>query len=286
MKVFFRVHCTAFFVCIALSAAIGQNTEAVSAYLGAYRLNKIAPPAGPVEFVFSRTTLNRTADGKATFKTLLKQGYFQEAGNYGTLSTVRITENGRLVPVERYTPAKDETGTLTRANVGSSALKAPAMPDSLSLVGATNEAISKVEEWKTAIWAGAAPVWRLVMYLFMSFLPILLMIGGVLRYLAKTAAGESAMNLYGTPIFGGWLLRMHQATAGALLVIKWAVTVVLLINTFLWLIWIGLDLWIVAIVWFIVLRFAETITNWIVPDVRVMSPMRGVQSASNAPRIG
>lgn len=270
-----------------LSTAIGQNTEAVSAYLGAYRYDNVAPPAGPVEFVFSRTTLNRNADGKATYKSLLKTGYFQDSGNYGTLSGVRITEGGKLVPVERYTPAVDPSGTLTRADVGSSALKAPSMPDSAAIANGTNEAIRKVDQWKSALWSSAAPIWRLVMYFFMSFLPILLMIGGVLRYLAKTAAGESAVNLYGTPLFGGWLLKIHQSTAGALLVIKWAVTVVVLINTFLWLIWLGLDLWLVAVLWFIVLRFAETITNWIVPDVRVVSNGFAKQSAaSNLPRLG
>lgn len=276
-----------FALLFALSPLSAQNAEAVKAYLGAYRFDKVAPPAGQVEFVFSRTTLSRTADGKATYKTLLKTGYFQDAANYGTLSGVRITENGRLVPVERYTPAVDPSGTLTRADVGGSALKVPTLPDSLAIANGTNEAIRKVDQWKSALWSSAAPIWRLVMYFFMSFLPILLMIGGVLRYLAKTAAGESAVNLYGTPLFGGWLLKIHQSTAGALLVIKWTVTVVVLINTFLWLIWLGLDLWLVAVLWFIVLRFAETITNWIVPDVRVVSNGFAKQStASGLPRIG
>lgn len=270
-----------------LSPAIGQNTDAVKAYLSPYRFDNVAPPAGPVEFVFSTVTLHRQADGRATFKTILKKGLFEDKGNYGSLSAVRITENGRLVPVERYTPAKDETGMLTRADVGGSALKAPSMPDSLAIANGTEAAIRKVDAWKSALWSSAAPIWRLVMYFFMSFLPILLMVGGVLRYLAKTAAGESAVNLYGTPLFGGWLLKIHQSTAGALLVIKWAVTVVVLINTFLWLIWLGLDLWLVAVLWFVVLRFAETITNWIVPDVRVVSNGFAKQgAASNLPRLG
>ena len=271
----------------ALSPLSAQNAEAVKAYLGAYRFDNVAPPAGPMEFVFSRTTLNRQADGKATYKSLLKTGYFQDSGNYGTLSGVRITEGGKLVPVERYTPAVDPSGTLTLADVGSSALKAPTMPDSLAIANGTEAAIRKVDAWKSALWSSAAPIWRLVMYFFMSFLPILLMVGGVLRYLAKTAAGESAVNLYGTPLFGGWLLKIHQSTAGALLVIKWSVTVVVLINTFLWLIWLGLDLWLVAAIWFVVLRFAEAITNWIVPDVRVVSNGFAKQSAAgNLPRLG
>lgn len=255
-----------------LSAAIGQNTEAVKAYLGPYRYDNVAPPAGPVEFVFSRTTLNRNADGKATYKSLLKTGYFQDGGNYGSLSGVRITEGGKLVPVERYTPAVDQSGTLTRADVGASiGAKAWALPDSTQMNEMADRAIEKSDAWKAQAWAAVRPLWRVVMHIFQSILFLLFLIGAFLRYVSKTAAGESAYNWYGIPVFGRWIARAHQTSAGGLILICWIVTAVTMINIAMWLVWVNWPIWLAIATWFPVQWLAEVLTNHIVPDVNVIS---------------
>lgn len=267
-----------------LSPLIGQNADAVKAYLGAYRFDNVAPPTGPVEFVFSRTTLNRQADGKATYKTLLKTGYFQDAGNYGRLSSVRITENGRLVPVERYTPAKDETGTLTRADVGGIKPTTWALPDSTQMEQSADVAIKTVDRWKAGAWAYARPVWRVVMYVFSSILVGLFWLAFYLRYIAATAASESAVNVHGIPVVGPWIIRVQQSAAGSLLLICWVVTGVIMANIFMWVVWLDWPLWLMFIFWFPVQFLAEKMTNWFVPNLRVIGTKQPAP-ASNNPRL-
>ena len=261
-----------------------NNIRQAENYLGQIRFNQVAPPAGPVHFIFSQQTLSRTADGKATYRTLLQKGYFSDAANYGSLSAVVITENGKPATVARYTPATDETGMLSRADASTAKQTSWTLPDSARLADRMAESENMVRQWRQKAWAAAAPIWRFIMVIFMSFLPLLIMVGGLLRYVAKTAAGESAVNMWGANVIGGWMLKAHHLSASALLVIKWAVTIVALINVFLYLVWAGLDWWVILVIWFICLWFAEKITNWIVPDVRVIAP-RPMQNQYNGPAI-
>ncbi len=263
-----------------------NNIKQTENYLGQIRFNQVAPPAGPVHFIFSQQTLSRTADGKATYRTLLQKGYFSDAANYGSLSAVVITENGNPVTVARYTPATDETGMLSRADASTAKPTRWTLPDSARLADRMAESENMVRQWRQKAWAAAAPIWRFIMVIFMSFLPLLIMVGGLLRYVAKTAAGESAVNMWGANVIGGWMLKAHHLSASALLVIKWAVTIVALINVFMYLVWAGLDWWVILVIWFVCLWFAEKITNWIVPDVRVIGPRPMQPTNLNQPRIG
>lgn len=261
-----------------------NNIKQTENYLGQIRFNQVAPPRGPVHFIFSQQTLSRTADGKATYRTLLQKGYFSDAANYGSLSAVVITENGKPATVARYQPATDESGALSRVDASTAQPTTWALPDSARLADRMAESENMVRQWRQKAWAATAPIWRFIMVIFMSFLPLLIMVGGLLRYVAKTAAGESAVNMWGANVIGGWMLKAHHLSASALLVIKWAVTIVALINVFLYLVWAGLDWWVILVIWFVCLWFAEKITNWIVPDVRVIGP-RPMQNQYNGPAI-
>lgn len=266
--------------------AAQNNIQQVENYLGPYRFANIAPPKGTVRFVFNRQELVRESDGRATYKTLLQKGYFADPANYGTLSAVVITENGKPVTVARYTPATDETGMLSRADASTAKPTSWTLPDSATIADQTVAAEQTVRQWREKAWSAAAPVWRFIMVIFMSFLPLLIMIGGLLRYVAKTAAGESAVNMWGANAIGRWMLKVHHVSASALLVIKWAVTIVCLINVFLYLVWAGLDWWMILIIWFVCLGLAEKVTNWIVPDVRVIGTRPMQPTNINQPRIG
>ncbi len=263
-----------------------NNIRQAENYLGQIRFNQVAPPRGPVHFIFSQQTLSRTADGKATYKTLLQKGYFQDGANYGSLSAVVITENGKPATVARYTPATDETGMLSRADASTAKPTSWTLPDSATIADQAATAEHTVQQWRKKAWAATAPIWRFIMTIFMSLLPLLIMAGGLLRYVAKTAAGESAVNMWGVNVIGGWMLKAHHLSASALLVIQWGVAIVFLIDVFLYLVWAGLDLWIITPIWFTCLWFAERITNWIVPNVRIIAPRPMQPTNINQPRIG
>lgn len=260
-----------------------SNSQQVASYLGNIRFNQVAPPPGPVQFVFSSTTLQGKGDGKQTYKAVLSGApYFADAANYGSLRAVFVTEGGKLLKVEPYKPATDAGGTLVRADVEGP--KTWAMPDSTTLAEKMHHGEDIVERCKKQFWQAAGPVWRLVMSVFMALLPLLIMLGGVLRYLAKTSASESAMNMWGRTVFGSFAMRMHQTTASALLVVHWVVAIVVLIDVFLYLVWAGLDLWIVCGIWFACLFFVERITNFIVPNVRFVEFQAG-QTPAAGPAI-
>ncbi len=263
-----------------------NNIRQAENYLGQIRFNQVAPPRGPVHFIFSQQTLSRTAEGKASYRTLLQKGYFSDAANYGSLSSVVITENGKPATVARYTPATDETGMLSRADASTAKPTSWTLPDSATIADQAATAEHTVQQWRKKAWAATAPIWRFIMTIFMSLLPLLIMAGGLLRYVAKTAAGESAVNMWGVNVIGGWMLKAHHLSASALLVIQWGVAIVFLIDVFLYLVWAGLDLWIITPIWFTCLWFAERITNWIVPNVRIIAPRPMQPTNINQPRIG
>ena len=264
--------------------AAQTNSQQVAEYLGQYRYTNVAPPAGPVYFYFTKQILTRQADGKATYKTLLQKGYFSDPANYGSLSAVVITENGKPATVARYQPATDESGTLSRVDASTAKPTSWTLPDSATIADQAATAEHTVQQWRKKAWAATAPIWRFIMTIFMSLLPLLIMAGGLLRYVAKTAAGESAVNMWGVNVIGGWMLKAHHLSASALLVIQWGVAIVFLIDVFLYLVWAGLDLWIITPIWFTCLWFAERITNWIVPNVRIIAP-RAPQRPYDNPAI-
>lgn len=252
---------------ITLSAQ--TNSQQVAAYLGQFRFSKTCPPAGKVVFGFSVVPLERTANGKQTYNELLKKGQFMEQGQYGTLTGVFVTEAGQLVQVPRYKPATDPTGTLTRADV-SAGDRSFNLPDSLSAEQMVDNGIRQADQWKARIWANVKPFWRFVMYVFQSIFLLMFVVGAFLRYVAKTAANETAVNWYGIPVFGGWIVKAHQASAGGLLLMCWIVTAVSMVNVFMWLVWADWPLWVIVAAWFPVQAIAEWLTGWVVPDLPVL----------------
>ena len=120
------------------------------------------------------------------------------------------------------------------------------------------------------MWRSFAPVWDFLMWLFSSVLVLLICAICVLRYVAQTAANESLVTIYGQVITGRWIVSIQQNSAAMTLICVWSIAVVLLINLFLWMTRAGWPLWAMIPAAFIVGKIAERVTDWIVPDLRVV----------------
>lgn len=99
------------------------------------------------------------------------------------------------------------------------------LPDSASLE--VRKAAFMLE--RAAEWKRVEPVVDYYMWRFeISFLVIFIGIGGILWVFAKVAARDSIKDIYGAPIFGDVLTRMHIWSKGCLFLILAAVTLVYL----------------------------------------------------------
>ncbi|MCS7035311.1 MAG: hypothetical protein RMJ33_04620 [Saprospiraceae bacterium] len=147
--------------------------------------------------------------------------------------------------------------------------KGISLPDSMTVVRNIEEAKEQITTWKGRLWQTIKPAWEFVMWLFSSLIVILICFAGICRYVAKTAASESLISAYGRIIVGRWIVSAHQNAAAMLLVITWVIAIVLLLDVFMWLVYLNLPIWTLLIIWFPALWVAEKITSWIVPNIPI-----------------
>lgn len=144
------------------------------------------------------------------------------------------------------------------------------MPDSSTVAHTLDDAKKEITTWKGRMWQTIQPVWEFVMWAFSSIIVMLICFAGICRYVAKTAANESLINTYGRVIVGRWIVSAHQNAAAMLLIITWVIAIVLLIDVFMWLVYLDLPIWTLLVIWFPVLWLAEKLTSWIVPNIPVV----------------
>jgi hypothetical protein len=147
--------------------------------------------------------------------------------------------------------------------------KGISLPDSLTVVRNIEDAKEQITTWKGRLWQTIKPAWEFVMWLFSSLIVVLICFAGICRYVAKTAASESLISAYGRIIVGRWIVSAHQNAAAMLLVITWIIAIVLLLDVFMWLVYLDLPIWTLLIIWFPALWVAEKITSWIVPNIPI-----------------
>ena len=241
--------------------AFGQKSEQVKAYLGESKYMDI-PVSGKVNFVFQKGTLSRVSDGKKSFAELLPDGVgYSDADNAGKLKN--ITENGVLI--RPYVPVKSAVVTESARPIDFNG------PDSATTVEYLEKAKEESLRWNTAFWKVAKPGWEFAIWFMENILfPFIVISIAVLRYIAKTGAGESAITLRGAPIFGRFMHRAHQFSAGALMAISWFVVGMLIVHAILRMVWAGFSPWGIVPAVAIILFFAETLTNWIVPNPKIV----------------
>ncbi len=147
--------------------------------------------------------------------------------------------------------------------------KGLSLPDSTTVVRNLEEAKEQITTWKGRLWQTIKPAWEFVMWLFSSLIVVLICFAGICRYVAKTAASESLISAYGRIIVGRWIVSAHQNAAAMLLVITWIIAIVLLIDVFMWLVYLNLPIWTLLVIWFPALWVAEKLTSWIVPNIPI-----------------
>lgn len=187
------------------------------------------------------------------------------------LQSSRRVENAQIVPVRASLslPAPDPVRPRSREKPdgGGSGLS---MPDSSTIAHNIDNAKREITGWKGKMWQTVLPVWEFVMWLFSSLIIMLVCFAGICRYVAKTAANESLINTYGRVIVGRWIVSAHQNAAAMLLMITWVIAIVLLIDVFMWLVFLSLPIWTLLVIWFPILWLAEKLTSWIVPNIPVV----------------
>jgi hypothetical protein len=142
------------------------------------------------------------------------------------------------------------------------------IPDSSTIARNLDQAKEKVTGYRGKIWQNAQPIWEFVMWIFNSIIVFLICLGGLFRYVAKTAAAETKVNRKGRVVIGGWIAGAHHNASGLLLIITWVIAIFFLIDAFMWLIYLNLPLWLLVVIWFPLLWLAERLTGWIVPNLR------------------
>lgn len=272
----------------ACTLASAQKSAQVSAYLGQYRYDNVKP-SGEVKFIFEKAVLKRGGKGDKTYRQLLRDGIsYTDADNAGRL--VGITVAGQVIEAESAgASAVQKNDARMVSNMATSETRpipdALSIPDSVAMEQKLEGVKTHVQKWRSEIWKSIRPVWAFVMWFFTSILaPLLVLLGGWMRYIAKSAAGEGAVNSWGGSIFGPFMVWVHQNFSASLMVIVWTAATILLFDSFLWLVWWGFSLWSIIPVWLLELWIAQALTNWIVPNVRVIS--HGNQAANRFPQIG
>lgn len=271
---------------VSVPAFSQSKTRQVDDALGT-RIREIPAPGEDVSFVFDingkTKSFNRMGDGKSEYTDLLRKvpglGEFNDEGGRLLYITKGTDIVARAAGVERVNDSprslrttKEET-MRPHSAVDPGALSGDgnaSLPDSAEIQRSTDAARRWIDEARSEAWARVKPLWGLAMYVFWSIFLMLVCLIGLARYVAKTAANESLINTYGRVIVGRWVVSIQQNAAAATLVMSWVIFGVLLVNLFLTLVWLGFSPWVIVVIWFPTLWLAGGITNWLVPNLKVV----------------
>lgn len=183
-----------------------------------------------------------------------------------------LEESAEIIPMRAAVSSLPNDPVRPRQGDRPGAIK---MPDSTTVANTIKDAKKEITGWKGKAWQTILPIWEFVMWVFSSLIIMLICFAGLCRYVAKTAASESLVNVYGRVIVGRWIVSAHQNAAAMLLLITWVIAIVLLIDVFMWLVFLDLPIWTLLLIWFPILWLAEKLTSWIVPNITVVGPGGG-----------
>ena len=254
--------------------------------------------------------IDRKADGKSTYMELLPKSTgivrYNDAG--GELSLIKVNgepviqrNKPKLVNVPSksvepqpqriqspvapngavYLPPNNTgdpirpRGTLEAPDVANTPVMDEPMrisiPDSLTTSAYLEDAKQTIRKQRGELWQMIKPGWEFVMWCFGGVVILLICFGGLCQYVADTAASESLISVYGRVIVGGWIVSVQQNAAAMTLLVCWVIAIVLLINEFLWLVYLDIPIWALLIVWLPSLWAAKKLTKMYVPNLKVVS---------------
>jgi hypothetical protein len=271
------------------------------------RIREIPEAGEKVTFIFREGSKDkyyeRTGDGKSEYTDLLQKtsGLVKYNDQGGEL--VAIMKNGEAVAkaahVERvnevpkqqspagpngavYLPPNNTgdpirpRGTLQAPDVANTPVADEPLnihiptPDEVQTT--LDNASREIDYRKTEAWAAIKPIWKWIMGMFFSIVPLFICLGGLFRYYAGTAANES---FYGLSGIGILIRRVHETASGVTLLICWGIATVLLIDEFMLFVYLGIPLWLMLATWFPSLFLAKVLTNWAVPNPPELGHGRG-----------
>lgn len=288
---------------ICVVSVFGQKSEELRTYMGPTADQTC--PAGSVVIAFEKGRFPRTSDGSKTWVQVLEDVYlYDDNKGAGNVKAVEHTDKAGVKTVyKKYQPVAatvqpqqppaapqpqtqpQAPTTMTPVTNTTPIMGAPLNldADSTEIADGFKQAEESVLKIRSKLWNWAAPGWVFLMWVFGLLEPLIIMGMSLTWYYASTAAGESAINMYGIPVFGRWIYRFHQGNAAALLVFTWIITTVTLINIFLWLMRLGWSLWLMLVVWIPVLLLARWLTNKLVPNPNVMTDSFDAQAQGQSP---
>jgi hypothetical protein len=297
------------FVCGPLMLCAATKTQQVERYLGKYRYEHDRP-RGIVKFIFQKAILKRNGDGSKTYEQLLiGEQYFSNEANAGNLIGIQVLYKDQVSTIRPEAPDKpvvikekpnqkprrqpttvqpnaqeelaDDTPAAlpvvrdpVRPNARRPQAVSTAQPffatDSVALAENIDDVKDRINTWQGRMWHTVRPIWGFFMWVFNSVIVLLICLGGLCRYVARTAASESLISSYGRIIVGRWIVSAHQNAAAMLLIITWIIAIVMLIDVFMWLVYHSFPVWVLILIWFPILWVAEKLTSWIVPNIPVL----------------
>lgn len=146
--------------------------------------------------------------------------------------------------------------------------------------------VERAQEWRKV-----SPVVDFYMWRFeISFLVIFLGIGGILWVFAKVAARDSIKDVYGAPVFGDILTRMHIWSKGVLFLILAAISLVYLSEAIIRYYYTGSipTLW-TLVKWAVICWLWYRVFEFVLPDTPGSKPEhqnRHIGGGNQFPRIG
>ena len=275
-----------------------SKTRQVDENLGT-RIRETPKPGDKVVFAFNEGGKEqyyyRAGDGNSEYTDLLRHapgigGYNDEGG-----TLLWIEKNGEVICRADHIQKVNESpvgpnreiyltesktgdpvrprGTFEAPPAGTTRTDGPltlSYPDSATLALRLDGVKNEIRQNRSKIWASVAPVWDFLMWCFGGLLIFLICAWGILNYIAGSAANESLVTVYGRVIAGRWIVAAQQNSAALCLVVCWIIVITMLINEFLWLVWLDIPLWTLLILWFPSLWLAKRMTDWAVPNLKVV----------------
>lgn len=228
LKVITSAACALFLLFLPMQVD-AQKSRQVREYLGDVRYMQNVPAKGAdVSFVFQRSVLSRTGNGRHAYGELLKAGAgFTDNEDQGKL--IGITLDGRAVaPVGKKEPSKaqaavsavpvpDEVGDVKTSKWYES------LPDSSELGRMKAEHLRE----KAAEWKSVQPVVDYYMWRFWAIMGFLLVLAGMLWVISKVTATDSIKGVYDIAFIGNAITGVHIVTKTVLFFILAFPTVVI-----------------------------------------------------------
>lgn len=274
-----RAAATCLLLLLAALPAFSQKSAQVERYLGTYRYENDRPK-GETKFIFQKGVIRRNADGQKTYKALLPDNpLYKDTDNGGKL--IGITVAGQTIapePPPSTAPATHgehrEVASLSEAqgvrpvpqNAGKTFWEA--VPDSSKLESYKAEMLIAKERFGREM----SPRLGFLMWCFLNYLlPLIFLVGGVAYYLAKVAAGESAISLGGFSVFGHNINQIRERATFVVAVCVWTIAVIILTDQLLKAYFFSGSLWWFFIKGVCIIAIAYKLSNWLIPNPRIVS---------------